>query len=295
MTRAATHPGGFHADDVFALAVLRLVHPDLEIVRSRDAEVLAAADFRVDVGGRDAAASGDFDHHQRGGAGERANGIRYAAFGLVWRHFGPALTGSQEIADAIDERIVAGVDANDTGQEIIKTLHGDVRPMAVSGVVAGFNPSWDESLTDDERDARFEEAVAFAQGILERELRGAAAWQRARSIVLEAIERAEDPRIVELPHNMPWREPLVTTAPEAQFVVYPKTDGWALHAVPEKLASFDNRLDLPEAWGGLSGDALVEATGVAGATFAHPARFYAATASREAAYALARLALDSSA
>jgi uncharacterized UPF0160 family protein len=290
--RAATHPGGFHADDVFAIAVLRLVHPDLEIVRSRDPEVLAAADFRVDVGGRDDAASGDFDHHQRGGAGERPNGIRYAAFGLVWRHFGPGLIGSQEVADAFDERIVAGVDANDTGQEIIETLHGDVRPMAISGVVAGFNPSWDEELTDEERDARFEEAVAFAKGILERELRGAAAWQRARSLVLDAIAAAEDPRIVELPSNMPWREPLVTEAPDALFVVYPKTDGWALHAVPERLASFDNRLDLPEAWGGLSGPALVEATGVEGATFAHPARFYAATESRAAAYALAHLALE---
>ena len=57
MTRAATHSGGFHADDVFALAVLRIVHPDLEIVRTRDPEVLAAADYRVDVGGRDDAAS----------------------------------------------------------------------------------------------------------------------------------------------------------------------------------------------------------------------------------------------
>src|SRR5437764_11113366 len=94
---------------------------------------------------------------------------------------------------------------------------------------------------------------------------------------------------------MPWREPLVTTAPAAQFVVYPKTDGWALHAVPEKLASFDNRLDLPEPWAGLSGEALVEATGVPGATFAHPARFYAAAESREAASALARLALEPSA
>src|SRR5690348_5495713 len=146
--RAATHSGGFHADDVFALAVLRIARPGLEIVRTRDKTVMAECDFRVDVGGKDDAESGDFDHHQRGGAGERDNGIRYAAFGLVWRHFGPQLTGSQEVSDAFDQMIVAGVDANDTGQEIIQTLHGDVRPMAISGVIAGFNPSWDEELDD---------------------------------------------------------------------------------------------------------------------------------------------------
>jgi uncharacterized UPF0160 family protein len=294
VTRAATHSGGFHADDVFAIAVLRIVHPDLEIVRSRDPEVLAAADYRVDVGGRGDPATGDFDHHQRGGAGERPNGIRYAAFGLVWRHFGPELVGSAEVADAMDERIVAGVDANDTGQTITESLVGDVRPMTVSGVVGAFNPAWDEELTDDERDARFAEAVAFAQGIMEREIAGAAAWQRARSLVAEAIERTEDPKIVELPRNMPWREPLVTAAPEAQFVVYPKSDGWALHAVPQQLGSFDNRLDLPEEWAGLSGDALAEATGVPDAIFAHPARFYASAASRDGVYALARRALEPS-
>src|SRR5437868_11558554 len=135
MTRAATHSGGFHADDVFALAVLRIVHPDLEIVRSRDPEVLAAVDFRIDVGGRDDPATGDFDHHQKGGAGERPNGIRYASFGLVWRAHGAALAGSEEAAAAIDERLVQGVDANDNGQTIAQALIGDIRSMSVSGLI----------------------------------------------------------------------------------------------------------------------------------------------------------------
>ncbi len=68
--------------------MLGLVHGPLQIVRTRDEALLAAADVRVDIGGRSDPASGDFDHHQRGGAGERANGIRYASFGLVWRHHG---------------------------------------------------------------------------------------------------------------------------------------------------------------------------------------------------------------
>jgi len=89
--KVATHPGNFHADDVFAVAVLELVHGSLEVVRTRDADAQAAADVRVDVGGRHDPASGDFDHHQKGGAGERENGIRYASFGLVWREYGERL------------------------------------------------------------------------------------------------------------------------------------------------------------------------------------------------------------
>src|SRR3954462_10048781 len=120
--KVATHDGSFHADDVFAVAALRMVHPGLEVVRSRDPGVIGDADLRVDIGLRDDPASGDFDHHQRGGAGERANGIPYASFGLVWRAFGPRLAGSEDAATAIDERLVQGVDANDTGQNISTAL-----------------------------------------------------------------------------------------------------------------------------------------------------------------------------
>jgi uncharacterized UPF0160 family protein len=294
--RVATHPGGFHADDVFAVAALRLAHPDapIEVVRTRDPDVQAAADVRVDVGGRDDAATGDFDHHQKGGAGERPNGLRYASFGLVWRAFGAAICGgSQEAADAIDERLVQGVDANDTGQTIMQSLVGDVRPMTVSGVIGALNPSWDEDLDQAAEDARFAEAVALAQGILERQVAGAAAFRRARELVRAAIAAAaaDDPRVIELPSNLPWRETVVGEAPDARLVVYPKSDGWGMVAVPVAAGSFDNRMDLPAAWAGLTGAELAAVTGVEDALFAHTARFYASAASRQGVLALARAAL----
>ena len=84
----ATHDGSFHADEVFAVAALGLWDATAEVVRTRDPEALANADLRVDVGFRDDARAGDFDHHQRGFDAARANGVRYASFGLVWREFG---------------------------------------------------------------------------------------------------------------------------------------------------------------------------------------------------------------
>ena len=292
--RVATHPGNFHADDVFAIAVLGLAHGDadaLEVVRTRDPEAQAGADARVDVGGRHDPATGDFDHHQKGGAGERANGIRYASFGLVWRAYGDRLAGSAEAARAIDERLVQGVDANDTGQTIIESLVGDVRPMSVSGVVAALNPAWDEELTPAEEDARFRDAVALATQILEREIAGAAAFDRARRLVVDAIGRARDPRIIELERNMPWREAVVSTAPDALFVMYPKSDGWGLQAVPRALGSFENRKSFPSEWTGRSGSELAEVTGVPDAIFCHSAGFYASAESREGITELALRAL----
>lgn len=290
--RVGTHPGNFHADDVFAVAVLGLAAGPVEVVRTRDAERLAACETRVDVGGRWDPATGDFDHHQRGGAGERANGIRYASFGLVWREHGAALAGSPEAAASIDERLVQGVDAGDTGQTISQPLIGDIRPMAVSGIIGGLNPSWDEQLSPEQEDARFAEAVTLATGILERELAGAAALHRARALVVAAMARATDPRIIELDRNMPWREAVVNGAPEALLVVYPKTDGWGMQAVPKALGAFANRRDLPAAWAGLMDDELAAATGVPDALFAHSSRFYASAGSREGILALAALALS---
>jgi uncharacterized UPF0160 family protein len=289
--QVATHPGNFHADDVFAVAVLGLAHGELDVVRTRDEAKLAAADVRVDIGGRSDPSTGDFDHHQRGGAGTRENGIRYASFGLVWREFGGQLAGGEESAAAIDERLVQGVDANDTGQNISTALVEGIRPMSVSGVIAGFNPPWDVELSPAEEDALFAGAVALATGILERELRGAKAYRRALDLVRAAIERSADPRVVELDRKLPWHETVVTTAPEALYVIYPKSDGWGMQAVPRALGEFANRKDLPEAWAGRSGAELAAVTGVEDAMFAHAKRFYASAESREGIVALAALAL----
>jgi uncharacterized UPF0160 family protein len=119
--RIGTHDGTFHADDVFAVAALRRLDPAAEVVRTRDAERLAACDTRVDVGLAADAGAGDFDHHQPGGAGARASGVPYASFGLVWRAYGAELCGSQRVADEVDERLVQGVDAVDTGVSLTRS------------------------------------------------------------------------------------------------------------------------------------------------------------------------------
>lgn len=294
--RVATHSGSFHADDVFALAALLLLpeHRDAppEIVRTRDPELLAAADVRVDVGQRDDPATGDFDHHQRGGAGERPNGIRYASFGLVWRTYGARIcAGDADVAARVDESLVQGVDANDTGQKIAEPLVGTVQAMSVSHAIAALNPNWDEDSSAAAKERAFASALALAGGILEREIASARASVRAGELVRAAIARAEDPRLIELDRGMPWHRELVGGAPEALFVIYPREEDWGLQAVPRVLGEFANRKDLPEAWAGRSDGELASLTGVQDARFCHIGRFMAVAGSREGALALAQQAL----
>src|SRR4051812_27999286 len=182
--KVATHSGSFHADDVFALATLALLGEPLEVVRTRDPEVIAACDARIDVGFRSDPATGDFDHHQREGAGARANGIRYASFGLVWREYGARLCdGDAAVAERVDRSLVQAVDANDTGQAVSEPVLDGVRPMTVSGVIGSLNPTWEEDLTAEEGRARFGEAGRLAARIGGREIASAAAAQRGGRVV----------------------------------------------------------------------------------------------------------------
>jgi uncharacterized UPF0160 family protein len=292
--RVATHDGSFHADDVFAVAALTLLNGDdgIEVVRTRDRDVLATADLRVDVGFRDDPATGDFDHHQRGFDRARANGVGYASFGLIWDHYGTRIAGGdREIADVVDASLVQTVDANDTGQRLTETIVEGAYPMSVSSVIAGLQPRWDETLDPAEERARFDDAVALAAGVLQREIESAAAAMRAVDLARAAIAAASDPRLIELGVDAPWKRTVVPEAPEALFVIYPKRQGFGLEAVPRQLGSFENRRDLPAAWAGLEGEDLVEVTGVPDALFCHAKRFLAVARTREGIGRLAELAL----
>ena len=292
----ATHDGSFHADEVFAIAALGLLPESLEVVRTRDRAQLAEADLRVDVGFRYEPSTGDFDHHQRDFDMVRENGVGYASFGLIWREFGPRICGGDEqVAEAVERSLVQAVDANDTGQQISSSLIEDVHPMTVNSVIGGFNARWDEDLSDSQERERFEAAVELARGILDREIGSAAAGQRAEHLVRDAITAAEDPRVVELSENVPWKGTLVPQAPEALLVIYPKRQGFGVETVPVALGTFENRLDLPEAWAGLEHGDLARVTGVDDALFCHAKRFLVVAKSGEGAKRLAALALDEAA
>ncbi len=290
--RVATHDGTFHADEVFALAALTLLPEPIEIVRTRDRELMAGCDLRVDVGFDYDPAAGNFDHHQREFDQVRPNGVGYASFGLIWREYGARVCGGDaELAAQLDKSLVAGIDANDTGQNVFTTVIEGVRPLTVNGVVGALNARWDEQLTAEAERARFDQAVALAAPIIEREVASAASGLRAARIVRDGIAAASDPRLVELAGNVPWKSVVVPEAPEALYVIYPKRQGYGLEAVPRELGSFENRHDLPEPWAGLDGPDLAALTGVEDALFCHAKRFLAVARTREGALALAQQAL----
>jgi len=280
-----THNGNFHADDVFSVAALKHVFPSFNLVRTRDLELIAKADIVLDVGGEYDADAGRFDHHQRGGAGERENGIPYSSFGLIWQKYGLDICeGNQKVANAVDAGLVSTIDADDCG-------YGE-RPegISLSRTISTFNPTWQE---DADFDGCFNEAVDFATRLLTRFIAGANGGISAKAIVAKAIENAEDPRVIVLERYIPWKKTVHALSEDALYMIYPSQTGqWRIQTVPVEPSSFDNKKPLPKAWAGLSGQELQEVTGLDDAMFCHNGLFIGGAESFESTLKMAAMALE---
>jgi uncharacterized UPF0160 family protein len=288
--KIATHSGNFHADDVFAVAVLKLIYPEAEVVRTRDQEIIQSADLVVDVGGVYEPEKGRFDHHQEGGGGIRPNGIPYASFGLVWKEYGEKLSGSKEAALIIEEKLVMPVDGPDNGVSISKSLYDGVSEYDISD----FLQSYQDYSNNDESYfyQTFLMVVEIASRLLEREIAKAHNKIEAISKVNEALERSEDGRIVVLEETLPWKSVLIPL-PQVLFVVGPRPDGrWGVMAVPKSFDGFELKKSLPESWGGKTDQELVDITGVQDAVFCHRALFMAVAKTQDGAIELAKRALN---
>ena len=255
---AMTHGGKFHADDVFSAALLKIINPNIKIIRTFE----VPDDFEglvFDIGG------GKFDHHQEDSP-NRENGMPYAAFGLLWKEFGKNLlckagcTPEQAEAEALrlDEKFIQPLDEDDN------TGCGN----QLAGIIGLFNPTWD---SNENSDVCFEQAVKIADIILNKKIDSIVSAQRAKILVEEALKKS-DGKIVILPQFAPWKHVLVPS--DAQFVVYPsQRGGYNAQVIPMDLDTKESKCDFPEEWAGKTEEQLPLISGVETLTFCHKGRF----------------------
>jgi uncharacterized UPF0160 family protein len=289
--KIVTHNDRFHADDVCAMATLRIRFGDqiTEVIRTRDEALFQDADIVFDVGNVYDSETNRFDHHQTEGAGHRENGIPYASFGLVWKKWGKEICGSQEVADFVDKKVVQIVDASDNGFSLYQYISPDYKEYVLDTICGSFGPTWKE---EDEYDSTFFEVVDIFEKILRREIKIAQDKYEATPFVQKAYDEAEDKRVIVLEQYYPWHDAL-SKYTEILFVVSPSKDKtqWRINALQE--ARFVNKKDLPASWGGLRDEELEKISGVQGAQFCHRKLFMAVANSKESALQLAKIALES--
>ena len=238
-----------------------------------------------------------FDHHQRG-APLRDDGQPYSSFGLIWKHYGRDYLAASGVPEAhvADDPCLVRCQLRAAGRS-----GGQWRAQPVgAGLLGGLTlpvlletlkPVFDE--TDPDADDRaFHSALAIARAFVEARIAKSAAKLRAEALVHQAIVDAGEGRILELPMGMPFRPAIVKAgADHLLFVVHPRDKDWCLTTIRRADEGFEVRADLPAAWAGLTNGDLEAACGVKGASFCHNGRFVAAARTREAALAMAELAV----
>ena len=286
ITNGYTHGSIFHADDIFATALLEILVPGIQIARTNSVEMVQAADkddcaIVYDIG------YGEYDHHQPDRATRpiedgyffdkdgRMALIPYCSFGLLWRDYGKVLCPHEKAWKKVDRDLVLPIDKNDNG----------VDHNLLTSAFAQFNPNWNEDGSDAARYAAFAQAVEMAKTILNAYVSRANADVEAE----ESVKSSEvvDGKILVLDQYMPWNDIVINDMPEILFVVFPSNrGGYNVQTVPDAPGSFTGRKLFPKKWLGNPDASL-------GMTFCHPGNFLLATETKEQAVNCAKLAVAS--
>ncbi len=284
-----THSGTFHADEIIAFVILDELFESLELVRTRNDELLSTCDLVFDVGG------GTYDHHTNDKE-YRENGIPYAAAGLVWRDFGQALLAKKGFPEHsiekvflhIDKQYMQGLDAIDNGVRFNREI---IVPDLTTDLHR-FNPKWNKDQHETEQ---FYKAVEYAKTSFLLLIEDQLAKIAAKGLIHDSYLNREKKEILLLDQHCPWHQALleIDVTEEVLFVIYKDPrKGYLIQSVPINGNTFESRKDLPLDWAGKSSEELNEILDIKDAIFAHPARFIAGAKSKDSIMKMADKAIS---
>ncbi len=289
------HDGGFHADDVFACAVIfiwaQMNNFKLDIIRSRDPYVVDSSDIVADVGMIYDSSKDRFDHHQVGGAGFHYNGIPYASFGLIWQKYGEYICGNKEVSFDIENTLVIPIDARDNGVSISNPVVQNIYEYNIGSIIHALNKLPTEDQKYDY--INFLKAVEFAKNILKREIEFSKYRVYSRLKIESLIKELGDNEILILDEWLDW-ESVLTKYKNIKLVIYPSKskEDWSVQVTRDDINDYKSRrITFPSGWCGLRDGELSSVIGIEGAVFCTKDGWLVKAKTKESAISIAKLAL----
>lgn len=215
----ATHKGMMHADEITAVALLRLFTNDEIVVHRIEHEStdFSAYDMVIDIG-KTFDGVKYFDHHQHKGGKSSA--------GLIWDYLGLG-THYPNISKLIDI-----VDRNDVGIEKAK-------PFEYSSLLKCYNTTTPNASVQDEA---FEKAVEVSMTVLDSMRAYEQSKIESKEIVANSFLFDGNPMVLELEHFTSHWGALITplTFPSIKAVVWEDEEDrtWKIRIIPQKTGSF---------------------------------------------------------
>lgn len=299
-----THSGQFHADDIFSTALLNVYfrHKDKTIKvkckRSIKKEDIEIADIVYDIGLVYDPKKLRFDHHQNDTELVRSNGIPYAAFGLVFKNFGPEfitlISGEKnkkvigEIFETIEKKLVMHIDAMDNGTSTYKQVFKGVDITTIDNY---FQMCKFASGIDDIKriDKKFFELVKFSESIVLNITQYAAHLQSEKALAIKAYNKAKDKRIIICDRFYSFN---FNAFPEPLLAIYPDLrNNWSAKNVQTGEDLYEARFYFPESWRGLVDTELEKVSGVKGAKFCHKSGFLCVNETKEGLLKMVEVAM----
>lgn len=299
-----THDKIFHADDVFAYAVLNKLFPKNALIRTRNFDIINNGDIVFDVGKIYNYNTNRFDHHQSDFNLVRGKyNIPYSSFGLVWNKFGIEYCklfdnddniDLKQLFTKVDERIVQPIDAVDNGIMLSTSKNQGLHPIELSGIISSFNPTWYEP---NHYNKKFIEASEIAKTILDNTIKSIYGKLLSYTTIENKIRYAydRDQEYIYLDKFMPWQEAMLTSAisNNIKFVLFKDSENdYRIATVPIEFNSFSAKKELPKEWGGKSPNELNNIIGIDDAIFCHKGLFIAGAKSKESILKMVELALE---
>ena len=243
------HGGCFHADDIACVALLKLLHKNVNVSRKfkvdPDSET---ADYILDIGRMDKITENQvfLDHHQDP---EIISGteIKHCAFSKLVEHM---LDADDVFRKHLFNALVLPISAQDNGQNGAEL---GLMPSPLTFVNA-MTLSWkdDQKLSDQ----RFNEVVDMAMVVIKNIIKTIEDKIEAVDEVTAAIRKMEGGVLV-LDRYLPWVDSVIeynNGEPKVKLVIYPSNrGGFNIQVVPIKGGSFESWLKIPEEVANLEG------------------------------------------
>lgn len=300
-----THSDTFHADELLATSMLKMIHEDknIKIVRTRDLNLIDKlckehTAIVYDVGFKFDVEQNRFDHHM-GTFTETFNekyDVKLSSAGLIFKYFHEDIFNlkynytkySEEvkalIVDKIYREMFLPADALDNGYEFNYSLegnHGQIyekRPRSIQDLVASFNCfNIDSNETFQKKQNELFHTVL---DIIYADL-----TNYFNYIFLSFFADIEEVKkeindntnkqifIASKPLNRGLIQELYDDTPEMLYMILPRNTDVRIYALNKKGKQFQSRCPLKKEWRGKMGQELVDISGIKGIMFVHATGF----------------------